>query len=148
MAPEDADVVKFASAGDITARLTGNDWGDLHSGAKLARSFVDGPFSQVAGRHRSTAIAAMAIELAVEDYLQSLRPMPAQPMALIARALHLSRGRIADLIADDSSGADKIKQALARIEDQAAQGDGRGTRGPSGGADETDDATAVWPAST
>jgi hypothetical protein len=148
VATEDADVVRLASAANIIARFTGTDWGEPHSGAQLAKSFVDGPFSQVAGRHRPTAVAVMAIELAIEDYLTSLRHMPAPPMALIARALHLSRGRIAELIADDSLGASRIREALARIDDQAVRGGGRGARGPSGGADETDDATTVWPAST
>lgn len=122
MATEHTDVVKFASAGDIAARFTGNDWGEPHSGARLAKSFVDGPFSQVAGRHRTVAVAVMAIEVAVEDYLESLRPMPAQQMALAAHVLRLSRARIADLIANDSSGARRIKEALATIEVQAARG--------------------------
>lgn len=123
-----ADVVKFASASDIAARFAGNDWGEPNSGAALAKSFVDGPFSQVAGRERSASVAVLAIELAIEDYLESLGDAPAQPKAVFARALHLSRGRIADLVAKDSSEANKIKEALAEIEDKAANGDGAGTR--------------------
>jgi hypothetical protein len=50
MAAEHADLVTFAGADEITARFIGTDWGEPHSGAALAKSFIDGPFSQVAGR--------------------------------------------------------------------------------------------------
>lgn len=140
MAAETAGLVRFASSADITARFTGADWGEPHSGAVLAKAFVDGRFTRGAGRDRPAAVAAMAIELAIEEYLKSLGPMPARPRAAIACALHLRRGRIADLIAEDWREANKVKEALTRIEDWAAHGSGsRQPRSP-GGTDETGEA--------
>jgi hypothetical protein len=124
----DAELVTFACAADITTRFTGTDWGEPHSGAVLAKAFVEGPFSQVVGRERTAIEAVVAIEVAVDDYLKSLGDVSAHRRAIAARALHLSKVRIADLIAGDSSGASKIKEALAEIENRAAQDNGSRTR--------------------
>lgn len=50
MTAKTAEVVKCASAADIAARFAGDDWGEPHSGAMLAKSFIRGPFHSYVAR--------------------------------------------------------------------------------------------------
>jgi hypothetical protein len=132
MEGKDAELLTFACAADTTARFTGADGGEPHSGRALAKSFVKGPFSQVVGRERTAIEAVVAIEVAADDYMKSLGDVAAQGRAIASRALHLSKARIAGLIAEDSSGASRIKEALVK-ERADSVGAGAAHRSPTSG---------------
>lgn len=106
--------VRLADADTIRSRFASPEWGEPHSGDRLAKTL-----GRDAGAVKAALGVVMVMELAVADYAISLGSASA---VLVLGPLSMRKGQIADIITATPEDAAAVRAALAVAETHAEEG--------------------------